>query len=235
MNEKVDILCITAHPDDVELCCGGTVIKHVQQGRSVGIVDITRGELGTRGSAALRKQEADAAMKILGATFRYQIGLPDGFFQVDEPSLIEVVKVIRKHQPSLVITNALWDRHPDHEQGSKLVNKAAFLAGLIRIETGQNAWRPDLVLNAIQDRQMEPTLIVDISEQHEQKMQAIKAFASQFYDPDSNEPDSPISTKAFLELVEGRALEYGRLVGTRYGEGFVSQRPVGVDDLMSLR
>jgi len=235
MSEKADILCITAHPDDVELCFGGTVIKHVEQGHSVGIVDLTRGELGTRGSVELRKQEADKAMGILGAAFRYQLELADGFFQVDEPSLLAVIKVIRAHQPRLVITNALRDRHPDHGQGARLVSKAAFLAGLIRIETGQDVWRPDMVLNGIQDRNMKPTLIVDVTDQHERKMQAIMAFSSQFYNPDSEEPASPISSKEFLDFIEGRALEYGRLIGTRYGEGFVSQRPIGVDDLTTLR
>lgn len=234
MEQHVDILCITAHPDDVELCCGGTVAKHVHAGKSVGIVDLTAGELGTRGSATIRKEEANDAAAILGVAFRYQLGLPDGFFDLNQNTLKAVVQAIRKHRPRVLITNAMQDRHPDHGQGSALVCKAAFLAGLVKLDTGQEPWRPQVVLTAVQDRYIQPQVVVDISEHFDIKMEAIGKFASQFYDPNSNEPESPISSKEFLQVVEGRALEFGRLIGSRYGEGFCCDRPLGVANLNGL-
>lgn len=234
MSGKVDILCITAHPDDVELCCSGTVLKHVEAGYSVGIVDMTAGELGTRGSAAIRKKESEVSMKILKAQFRYQLGMADGLFDESDENLMKVIRSIREHQPQLLITNAIRDRHPDHGRAGNLVARASFLSGLVKVETQQKPWRPKLVLHMIQDRYMEPNLIVDITAHFERKMEAIMAFASQFYDPESKEPESPISSKEFLEVIEGRNLEFGRLINTRYGEGFVTQRPIGVADLMEL-
>ena len=235
MSQSVDLLCITAHPDDVELCAGGTVAKHVDSGRTVGIVDLTRGELGTRGNAEIRSREAEQARQLLGAAFRYQLDLPDGFFDVDDNSLLRVVRVIREHRPSIIITNALWDRHPDHGQGAALVKKAAFLSGLIKVDTDQEAWRPELLLHGIQDRQMPASLVIDITDHFDRKMEAIMAFGSQFYDPDSDEPESPISSKQFMELIRGRAMEFGRSIGADYGEGFVVERPIGVNDLAAIR
>ena len=236
----VDILCITAHPDDVELCMGGTVLRHVAQGRSVGIVDLTIGELGTRGSGPLRQQEAEVARKILGALFRYQLDLADGFFRSDRESLLKVVRAIRKHRPTTVLTNVLKDRHPDHGRGGALVAEACFLSGLRRIETvdesgQQEAWRPVTVLHGIQDWWMEPTLVVDVTEHWVKRMEAVLAFKSQFFDPGSTEPESSISGKDFTAFIEGRALQFGRLIGVQYGEGFVASRPIGISDVTDLR
>ncbi len=236
----VDILCITAHPDDVELCMGGTVLRHVAQGRSVGIVDLTIGELGTRGSGPLRQQEAESARKILGASFRYQLDLADGFFRSDRESLLKVVGAIRRHRPNTVLTNAIKDRHPDHGRGGALVAEACFLSGLRRVETvdergQQEAWRPVTVLHGIQDWWMEPTLVVDVTEQWAKRMEAVLAFKSQFFDPNSAEPESSISGKDFTAFIEGRALQFGRLIGVKYGEGFVASRPIGIRDVTDLR
>jgi bacillithiol biosynthesis deacetylase BshB1 len=236
----VDILCITAHPDDAELCMGGTVLHHVALGRKVGLVDLTVGELGTRGNGPLRRQEAEEARIILGAAFRYQLDLPDGFFRADRESLLKVVQVIRRHRPRVVLTNALKDRHPDHGRGGALVAEACFLSGLRKVETtdegsAQEAWRPVTVLHGIQDRWMEPTLVVDVTEHWEKRMAAVLAFKSQFYDPSNTEPASSISGKDFPAFIEGRALQFGRLIGAKYGEGFVAARPVGIADVTELR
>ena len=237
--KNVDILCITAHPDDVELCMGGTVLRHVAQGRSVGVVDITVGELGTRGNGPLRQQEAETARGILGAAFRYQLDLADGFFRSDRESLLKVVQVIRRHRPGTVLTNALKDRHPDHGRGAALVAEACFLSGLRRVDSSdeghaQDPWRPNTLLHGIQDWWMEPTLVVDVTEQWAKRMEAVLAFKSQFYDPHSTEPASSISGKDFTAFIEGRALQFGRLIGVKYGEGFVAARPVGITDLTLL-
>ncbi|MFZ1689333.1 MAG: bacillithiol biosynthesis deacetylase BshB1 [Flavobacteriales bacterium] len=237
--KNVDILCITAHPDDVELCMGGTVLRHVAQGRSVGVVDLTVGELGTRGNGPLRQQEAETARGILGAAFRYQLDLADGFFRSDRESLLKVVQVIRRHRPGTVLTNALKDRHPDHGRGAALVAEACFLSGLRRVDSSdeghaQDPWRPNTLLHGIQDWWMEPTLVVDVTEQWAKRMEAVLAFKSQFYDPHSTEPASSISGKDFTAFIEGRALQFGRLIGVKYGEGFVAARPVGITDLTLL-
>lgn len=236
---QVDILCITAHPDDVELCMGGTVLHHVALGKRVGLVELTVGELGTRGSGALRKEEAEAARKILGADFRYQLDLQDGFFRADQESLLKVVQVIRRHRPSVLFTNTLKDRHPDHGRSASLVNDACFLSGLRRVETShdgvaQEAWRPTTVLHTIQDWWMEPTLVVDVTPYWEKRMAAMYAFKSQFFDPNSTEPVSSISGQDFPAFVEGRAMEFGRLIGAKYGEGFVASRALGVEDVTRL-
>lgn len=237
---QVDILCITAHPDDVELCMGGTVLHHVALGKRVGLVELTIGELGTRGDGALRKEEAEAARKILGADFRYQLDLADGFFRADQESLLKVVQVIRRHRPSVLITNTLKDRHPDHGRSASLVSEACFLSGLRRVETShegivQELWRPTTVLHTIQDWWMEPTLVVDVTPYWEKRMAAMFAFKSQFFDPASTEPVSSISGQDFPAFVEGRALQFGRLIGAKYGEGFVASRALGVADVTLLR
>lgn len=240
MSGLVDLLCVTAHPDDVEISVAGTVLHHVSLGHSVGIVDLTAGELGTRGTPALRAQEAEAARKVLGAAFRYQLGLPDGFFRADRESLLRVVVAIRRHRPRVVITNALRDRHPDHGRAGALVAEACFLSGLRRVETvhdgeAQEAWRPTTVLHAVQDRWIDPDVVFDITAHWPKKMEALQCFRSQFHDPESTEPESPIARADFLPFLEGRAREMGRLIMASYGEGFVAARPVGVADATLLR
>jgi len=239
MSAHVDILCITAHPDDVEISMAGTVLREVSAGRTVGIVDLTAGELGTRGTPELRRAEAEAARQVLGAEFRYQLGLADGFFRADEQSLLAVVASVRRHRPRVVLSNAIRDRHPDHGRGAALVAEACFLSGLRRVSTRhqgaeQEAWRPTTVLHAIQDRYIEPDLVVDVTPFWEKKMEALLCFKSQFHDPASTEPSSPIAREDFLPYLEGRSREMGRLIMCTFGEGFTSARPVGVSDLMDL-
>lgn len=239
MSRHVDLLCITSHPDDTEIAMGGTVLRHLAQGRTVGMVDLTVGELGTRGSAEIRKQEAAAAAAVLGVSFRYQLGLRDGFFRADEESLLKVVQVLRTHRPRVVLTNAVRDRHPDHGRGATLVGEACFLSGLRRIGTEvdgspQEVWRPVTVLHGIQDHWIDPDLVVDITPYWEKKLEALKCFKSQFHDPASKEPSSPISVPEFLPTLQGRALAMGRLIGSTYGEGFTVARPPGISDVMDL-
>lgn len=237
---EVDILAIGAHPDDVELCCSGTILKHIKQGYKVGILDLTQGELGTRGNAEIRLKEAGDAANVLRVTFRKNIGIPDGFFNHSRENILKIVKVIRDSKPDIILTNAPRDRHPDHGRASKLVSDASFIAGLSKVETfidqekAQSRWRPKAVYHFLQDRFLDPDLVIDITPFIETKMQAILAFRSQFYDPDSDEPTSPISGKDFLEFLKARAREMGRLIGVEYGEGFVTERACGVEDLLSL-
>ena len=235
---KVDILAIGVHPDDVELGCGGTLIKEVKNGRRVGICDLTQGELGTRGSADIRLVEAEAAREIIGADFRVNLGLPDGFIESNKQSQLKIIEIIRASQPDVVICNALQDRHPDHGRSAELEKVACFLSGLRRIETShdgveQTVWRPKVVLHYIQDRFLVPDIVVDITDCWDQRMKAILAFSSQFYDPKSNEPESAISSKEFLELQRGRGLQMGRYIGASFGEGFISERPLGANGLFS--
>ena len=236
MNESYDVLVFGAHPDDVELGCGGTVAKLVSGGARVAIVDLTRGELGTRGSAELREQESSKAASILGVQTRFNLGLRDGFFQCDEASLMAVVDVVRRFKPRVVIANALHDRHPDHGKGAELVSQACFLSGLVKVETPSNPepHRPDAVYHYIQDYERHPDVVVDTSEFVKVKMKAIMAFSSQFFDPESEEPETPISTPAFLDYVKGRDLAMGRPCGFEAGEGFEIMRPVGVNSLLDL-
>ena len=239
MSELVDILCITAHPDDVEISMAGTVLHHVALGHRVGLVDLTAGELGTRGTPELRATEAEAARLVLGASFRYQLGLPDGFFRADQESLLAVVRSIRRHKPRVVLTNALRDRHPDHGRAAALVAEACFLSGLRKVVTvhagsEQEAWRPTTLLHAIQDRHLEPDIVFDIAPHWVKKMEALRCFRSQFHDPASTEPSSPIARADFLPYLEGRAREMGRHILSTYGEGFNRARPIGVADAMLL-
>lgn len=238
--EKVDILAIGAHPDDVELSMSGTLLKSVAAGLKVGICDLTQGELGTRGSAELRMEEADKAREVIGATFRVNLGMEDGFFRINKENQLKIIQVIRACQPRIVLLNALEDRHPDHGRGAELQKTSCFLSGLRRIETelngeSQAAWRPELVLHGIQDYFMKPTVVVDISAHWDKKMESILAFSSQFYDPKSDEPESMISGEGFLKTVEGKARDMGRYIKADYGEGFVSERPLGIDQLTLLQ
>ncbi len=237
---KLDILVFAVHPDDAELGCAGTILKHIALGKKVGIVDFTRGELGTRGTAEIRDEEAADSAKILGLHVRENLRLKDGFFKNDEASQLEVIKMVRKYQPEIILTNALHDRHPDHGRAGDLANDAIFLSGLIKIETeidglNQQAWRPRLVLQYIQDRYIQPDVIIDISDFMDKKVEAIRAFKTQFDNPDSKEPQTYISSPEFLEAVIGRAREFGKSIGGKYGEGFTSRKHLGVDDLFKLR
>lgn len=236
MNEFLDVLVFGAHPDDVELGCGGSVAKMVAQGKKVAIVDLTQGELGTRGSAELREQEANAAAEILGVKTRLNLGLKDGFFQCDLDSLHSVVEVIRKYKPSIVIANALADRHPDHGRGAELVAQACFLSGLKKVETPDypEVHRPTALYHYIQDFERIPDLVVDITGYEKQKMNAIQAYRSQFFDPNSTEPATPISTPEFLDRLVGRDSAMGRPCGFKAGEGFEILRPIGADSLLDL-
>jgi bacillithiol biosynthesis deacetylase BshB1 len=237
--KKVDVLAFGAHPDDVELGAGGTIAKMISEGKSVGMVDLTRGELGTRGTAEIRDLEAAHAAKVLGAAFRVNMEFRDGFFVNDEQHQLEIVKVLRKYQPEICIVNAPHDRHPDHGMGSELLVKACFLAGLRKVETNvdgesQAPWRPKALYHYVQFLNLEPNLIVDVSEHIGTKMESVKAYTSQFFDPKSKEPATVISSKAFLDAIENRALDMGRLIGTSYGEGFVVDRNIGVHSLFDL-
>lgn len=234
--EKLDILVFAAHPDDVELACSGTVLKHISLGYKVGIVDLTRGELGTRGSAEIRAEETRVASSILGIHSRENLGFRDGFFEIDEAHLLKMVEVIRKYQPELILANAASDRHPDHKRAGDLVSRANFLSGLVKIETAnQTAWRAKVVYRYIQDNYIEPDFVVDISGFEAKKLEAIKAFKSQFYNPNSTEPKTPISREDFLDFILARAKQLGRPINAEYGEGFTVERYVGVDDLFELK
>lgn len=234
--EKLDILVFAAHPDDVELACSGTLLKHISLGYKVGIVDLTRGELGTRGSAEIRAEETKVASSILGIHSRENLGFRDGFFEIDEAHLLKVVEVIRKHRPEIILANAASDRHPDHKRAGDLVSRANFLSGLVKIETAnQTAWRAKVVYRYIQDNYIEPDFVVDISGFEAKKLEAIKAFKSQFYDPNSTEPKTPISREDFLDFILARAKQLGRPINAEYGEGFTVERYVGVDDLFELK
>ncbi|MGD1842361.1 MAG: bacillithiol biosynthesis deacetylase BshB1 [Thermonemataceae bacterium] len=238
---KLDILVFAAHPDDAELSCSGTIAAHIAQGKKVGIVDFTAGELGTRGSVAIRQAEAKAASEALGLSVRDNLQLKDGFFENNAEAQLAVIKAIRTYQPEIVLANALEDRHPDHGRGAKLAYEACFLAGLEKIKTQsaqeepQKAWRPKALFHYIQDLYMTPDFIVDISAFWTHKMAAIKAFRSQFYDPDSKEADTYISSPTFLEALEARAKEMGHAIGVAYGEGFVKRRALGVQSLFDFK
>lgn len=236
---RLDILAFGAHPDDVELGAGGTLLKHVALGNKVGIIDLTRGELGTRGSAELREEEATNAGKILGLSVRENLGFADGFFVNDKEHQLEVVKMIRKYRPKLVIANAPYDRHPDHGRGSEVVKEACFIAGLRNVETQlegevQEAWRPKALYHYIQFLPIEPDILVDISGYNEKKMEAVMAYSSQFYNPKSDEPSTAISSKNFIDSIEYGAKNLGRIIGVDAAEGFVVDRYVGTDNLFNL-
>lgn len=237
---KVDILAFGAHPDDVELGCAGTILKEISLGKKVGIIDLTRGELGTRGSAEIRDQEANAAAKILGVVARENLEMRDGFFVNDEKHQLEIIKMIRKYQPEIVLCNAIDDRHIDHGKGSKLVSDACFLSGLIKIETElngeqQKAWRPKVVYHYIQWKNIEPDFVVDITGFTDKKIESILAYSSQFYDPKSKEPESPISSKNFLESLNYRSRDLGRIAGVEHAEGFTVERHLAVNSLADLK
>lgn len=236
---KLDILAIGAHPDDVEMGCGATIAKEIANGKKVGILDLTRGELGTRGTAEIRDQEAANAAETLGVSFRHNLGFADAFFVNNQASRLEVIKMIRKYRPEIVLCNAIKDRHIDHGKGSTLVSEACFLSGLRKIETihegnHQKEWRPKTVYHYIQWNEILPDVVIDVSGFLDKKMEAVKAYRSQFYDENSKEPDTPISSKNALDSLAYRSLNLGRLIGTDAGEGFTAERYVAADSIFDL-
>lgn len=234
MDRKLDILAFGAHPDDVELDAAGTLAKHASMKKKVGIIDLTRGELGTRGNAEIRDKEAELAAKIMGLTIRENMNFRDGFFVNDEEHQMELIKVIRKYRPEIVLCNAVEDRHPDHGRGSSLVSDACFLAGLNKVVTGQEAWRPKAVYHYIQFNRIAPDFVVDVSDFMSVKEEAVKAYASQFYSPGSKEPNTIISSKEFLESIRYRSADLGRLSGVKYAEGFTVERLPAVESFDAL-
>ncbi|WP_411895514.1 bacillithiol biosynthesis deacetylase BshB1 [Winogradskyella sp. A2] len=238
---KLDILAIGAHPDDVELGCGALLAKEVSRDKKVGIIDLTRGELGTRGTAETRDAESFNAAKILGIHSRYNMQFADGFFTNDKKHQIEIIKMIRFYKPEIVICNAEEDRHIDHAKGSKLVSDACFLSGLRKIETidkennKQDAWRPKAVYHYVQWQDLQPDVVVDVSGYMDKKMEAVLAYKTQFYDPKNSEPETPISSKNFTDSIKYRARNLGRLVGVEYAEGFTVERYPAVESLFHLK
>lgn len=236
---KLDILVMAAHPDDAELAVSGTISAAIAQGKKVGIVDFTRGELGTRGTPEIRLAESAEASKVLGIHARVNLELADGFFQNDQESQLKLIEVIRAFQPEIVLANALEDRHPDHGKGAQLAIDACFLSGLRKIETTrdgvkQTEWRPKQLFHYIQDRYLTPDFVIDISKHWATKEASIRAFRSQFFDPNSTEPASYISSPEFLNFIEARAREMGHKIGVQYGEGFQTQKTIAIHDLTSL-
>jgi N-acetylglucosamine malate deacetylase 1 len=237
---KVDILAIGVHPDDIELSASGTILKHIDMGYAVALCDLTHGELGTRGSGPLRLEEAEKARQVLGAAYRENLGMADGFFNYSEDNIRKIIAVIRKYKPEIVLTNAVSDRHPDHGRASKLVSDACFYAGLIKVssqdELGneQSAWRPKVVYHYIQDRNLKADLVVDISTYMDKKIASILAYGSQFYNPASGEPETPISSAGFLEYIKAKDRTYARDIGVEYAEGFTVERNIGVKNLFDL-
>jgi bacillithiol biosynthesis deacetylase BshB1 len=236
---KLDILAFAAHPDDVELSASGTLMRYVAEGKKVGIIDLTEGELGTRGTVETRYEEAAEASKIMGLSARENLRMPDGFFEDNAENKRLIIEQIRKYQPEIVLANSVTDRHPDHGRAGKLIEDACFLAGLRKIETDldgivQLPHRPRLVAHYIQDFYLEPSFVIDVTPFVERKIEVIKAFKTQFYDPNSPEPNTPISGEEFFDFIKGRMLNMGRPAGMKYAEGFTVSRVFGVKDLFEL-
>ncbi len=237
---KVDILAVGVHPDDVELACSGTLLKHIEQGKTVGLLDLTRGELGTRGTAETRDVEAAESAKLMGASFRKNLGMADGFFEHNRENLTKIIRAVRDCQPEIVLCNSIHDRHPDHGRSAKLVHDACFLSGLIKIETqdeegdAQKAWRPKALYHYIQDYYIQPDFLIDITPYMEKKIELVLTFKTQFYNPDSKEPTTPISSKEFIEFLYGRGRDFGRPISVPFAEGFTSPKAIGVDSLFDL-
>ncbi len=237
--DKLDILVFAAHPDDAELSCSGTIIKYLKAGKKVGIVDLTAGEMGTRGTAATRKIEAENANQIMGISVRENLNLPDCFFENNKENQLKIIQMIRKYQPQIVLANAITDRHPDHGRAAQLVEDASFQSGLLKIETLENGksqapHRPQAVYHYIQDTYIQPDFIIDITAEIDLKKAAILAYQTQFFDPNSTEPQTYISSPDFIETVLARNREFGKIVGGVFGEGFTSKKIIGVKDIFSL-
>jgi bacillithiol biosynthesis deacetylase BshB1 len=236
---KLDILAIGVHPDYVELSCAGTILKHIELGKTVGILDLTLGELGTRGNATLRTQEAMRAASILGVSVREQLNMADGFFENNETNQRLIIEVIRKYQPELILCNAISDRHPDHGRAAKLTADACFYSGLLKVETKENntiqkPWRPKVVYHYIQDNFIEPDFVIDVTAYNDKKMESIMAYSSQFFDPNSKEPQTPISSKNFMDYINAKARLFGRSINVDFAEGFTVNRYIGVNNLFDL-
>jgi N-acetylglucosamine malate deacetylase 1 len=236
---KLDILAISAHPDDIELSCSGTLIAHKSQGYTTGILDLTEGEMSTRGTPATRQKESAEASEIMGLSMRENLGLSDAKFDLSFENQLRVIKVLRKFRPEIILANALYDRHPDHVRAAELIEEAVFKSGLVKIETEdekriQSPWRPKKVYHYIQSVSLEPDFICDITAHMEEKMAAIRVFKSQFFDPKSKEPDTYISNPDFLKLIEARSREWGHRIGVSFGEGFVQRQSLGVKNLFDL-
>jgi bacillithiol biosynthesis deacetylase BshB1 len=238
-NQKINLLAFAAHPDDVEISISGIMLKHAQLGLKTGIVDLTEGELGTRGSSELRYQESQKSSEILGLTVRENLNLGDGFFEINQETLLKVIVAIRKYQADIILINAESDRHPDHGRAHDLLKRACFLSGLVKINTlfdgvEQLPWRPKQVYSYIQDYYLEPDVVIDVSEFWKLRMNALMAYSSQFYDPNSTEPKTPISGPDFLNHIEARAVQFGRFIHVAKGEGLRKVRPIGVNNLNDL-
>ncbi len=236
---KLDILAFGVHPDDVELGCSGTLIAAVAEGKKVGVVDLTQGELGTRGTMQTRYAEATAASKVMGIHLRENLRMRDGFFANDEEHQLKVIQAIRKYQPEIILCNAPEDRHPDHGRSAKLLSDAAFLSGLRKIETSHNniaqvPWRPKYVFHYIQDRFIQPSFVVDISAYHQKKIDSILCYTTQFHNPEVNEPQTYISSPQFLETVKARAMMLGKRIGVEYAEGFISEKVLGISSFDAI-
>jgi bacillithiol biosynthesis deacetylase BshB1 len=236
---KLDILAFAAHPDDIELSCSGTIMKHIAEGKKVGIVDLTQGELGSRGTIDTRYTEAAAATKIMGIELRVNLKMADGFFEINEANKRLIIEQIRRFQPTIILANAIEDRHPDHGRASQLISEACFLSGLKNFETTweneiQVAFRPKAVYHYIQDHYIKPDFAIDVTEFLDRKIACIKVFKTQFYDPNSKEPQTPISGEEFFDFIKGRMLEMGRPMGVKYAEGFTVERRIGVKSLFDL-
>ncbi len=235
---KLDLIAFGVHPDDIELSCAGTLLVEKNKRKKVGVIDLTRGELGTRGSAATRKQEAKRSAGILGLDVRENLEMADGFFENNEANKVKIIQALRKYRPEIILCNAVDDRHPDHGRSAQLVSDAAFLSGLLKIETrgedgsSQAAWRPKYVFNYIQDLYLNPTFVIDISDFFDKKIQSIEAFPSQFYTPkaEDKEPQTYISSPEFLESVINRSKMFGRMIGVKYAEGFISKKMIGFNN-----
>lgn len=237
---KLDILVIAAHPDDSELACSGTIASHIDQGYKVGVLDLTKGEMGTRGTPEGRILEARNAAEVLGLSIRENLGFKDVFFKDDYDHQIQLVKYLRKYKPEIVLANAVSDRHPDHGKGGAMATKSCFMSGLIKIQTDWNGeiqepWRPKFVYHYIQNNYIKPDFVVDVTDYWDKKMNSIKAFKSQFYDPESQEPESFISSAEFLDFIEARGKEFGHSINVKYGEGFTVERMIGVSDIFDLK
>lgn len=237
---KLDILVIAAHPDDAELACSGTIAAHIAKGYKVGILDLTQGEMGTRGTPEIRMKESEESSKILGVSVRENIGFKDIFFKDDDFHRLEIIKIIRKYQPEIVLANAVTDRHPDHGKGGAVASNACFMSGLRKIETSldgvaQGPWRPKYVYHYIQNNYIKPDFVVDITDFWDTKIESIKAFKSQFYDPNNKEPASFISSAEFLDFIEARSREFGHSIMVKFGEGFTIERTLGITDLFDLK
>lgn len=237
---KLDILAFAAHPDDVELSASGTLLKYIAEGKKVGIIDLTRGELGSRGTATTRTLEAENAGKLMGLSVRDNLDLADGFFDDSFDTKMRIIQQIRKYQPDIVLANAMSDRHPDHGRAGKIVADASFLSGLVKIQSAEDdipqaPFRPQLLLHYMQDHYLKPDIVIDVSDFMEQKIEVIKAFTTQFYDPNFDGPETPISGEDFFDFIKGRMMTLGRPIGAKYAEGFTCDRILGVDDLFDLR